>query len=119
MATDHSQQVGGNRRAKRAHVAMPQAEPRPAQTVIDVDRSGDWMPADELRAAALSALDAGSDVTLHLGQVDHPLLVGVSQPLSQHLGHGQSDPQGAGAGLGITHDNCDAHVVGAFRRVIV
>jgi len=71
MATDHSQQVGGNRRAKRAHVAMPQAEPRPAQTVIDVDRSGDWMPADELRAAALSALDAGSDVTLHLGQVDH------------------------------------------------
>jgi anti-anti-sigma regulatory factor len=71
MTTDHSQQIGGSRKAKRAHVAVPQAESSPGQTVIDVDRSGDWMPADELRAASLAALEAGSDVTLHLGQVDH------------------------------------------------
>ena len=29
------------------------------------------MPAEELRAAALGAVEAGHDVTLHLGGIDH------------------------------------------------
>ena len=38
---------------------------------IYVDRSGDWMPAEELRAAALDALSQEKDVVLNLGNVDH------------------------------------------------
>jgi anti-anti-sigma factor len=42
---------------------------RPA--VIEVERAGDWMSAEELRNASLQALGEGTDVTLNLDKVDH------------------------------------------------
>ena len=38
---------------------------------IEVARSGDWMPAEELRKAALAASGESKDVTVNLGKVDH------------------------------------------------
>ena len=71
MAYERSKQDGGSGTVKRARVADLPAEPSPREIVVEVERSGDWMPADELRAAALAALEAGNDVSLHLGGIDH------------------------------------------------
>jgi len=40
-------------------------------TTIEVERSGDWLPADELRDKSLQLLDERTDVTLNLDKVDH------------------------------------------------
>jgi len=71
MAVDRSIQEDGSGKAKRARLAKPRGEQIPARTVVEVKRSGDWMPADELRAAALSAVEACNDVTCNLGGIDH------------------------------------------------
>ncbi|MGC2401948.1 MAG: STAS domain-containing protein [Acidobacteriaceae bacterium] len=34
-------------------------------------RSGEWLPADELRAKAIEALHTRADITLDLAEVDH------------------------------------------------
>lgn len=49
----------------------PQAAPGPEQTVIDAERAGRWMPAEELREAALAATKRGQDLTLNLNGIDH------------------------------------------------
>ena len=41
------------------------------ETVIHVTRGGDWLPPEELRAVALSAAAAESDLTVDLQAVDH------------------------------------------------
>jgi len=41
------------------------------QAVFEVERSGDWMPVEELREAALKVLGEGKDVTLNLKSLDH------------------------------------------------
>jgi anti-anti-sigma regulatory factor len=69
MANDRSKQDGGSGKVKR--VAGAPAEPSPRKIVVQAERSGDWMPVDELRAAALAALEAGDDVSLHLDGIDH------------------------------------------------
>lgn len=38
---------------------------------MHVERSGEWMPADELREAALAALLHGDDVTIDVDRIDH------------------------------------------------
>ena len=58
-------------KAVRRAAAFPSAEQNVERTVIGVERSGDWMPAEELRDAALQALAAGHDVTLNLDRIDH------------------------------------------------
>jgi anti-anti-sigma regulatory factor len=40
-------------------------------TTIEVERSGDWLPADELRDKSLQLLGERTDVTLNLDKVDH------------------------------------------------
>ena len=55
----------------RKNIAQPEGESSPKQAVVNADRAGDWMVADELRAAALSAVEAGSDVTFQLSGIDH------------------------------------------------
>ena len=47
------------------------AEKNQGEFIIAVERSGDWMPSEELREAALAALEQGKDVTLDLDRVDH------------------------------------------------
>ncbi len=71
MTSDLTNGRAGGSKAKRTRIATPQAELDRGRTQIDVERSGDWMPADELRGAALSALVAGNDVTVNVGSVDH------------------------------------------------
>jgi anti-anti-sigma regulatory factor len=71
MAMDRSKQVGGGGKMKRARVDKPRAEQIPAQSIIEVERSGEWMPAEELRETALRASGESRDVTVHLGNVDH------------------------------------------------
>ena len=46
-------------------------EPGPEQAVIDAERAGRWMPAEELREAALAATKQGQDLTLNLNGIDH------------------------------------------------
>lgn len=71
MSMDRPKQDGGSGKGKRARGARTQVEPSPARIVVEVERSGDWMPADELRAAAMGVLESGNDVTLNLGGIDH------------------------------------------------
>ena len=62
---------GGGGKVMRKNPARIEVKSSPKQAVVNADRSGDWMASDELRAAALSAVEAGSDVTLQLGGIDH------------------------------------------------
>jgi anti-anti-sigma regulatory factor len=39
--------------------------------IMHVERSGEWMSADELREAALAALLHGDDVTIDVDRIDH------------------------------------------------
>ena len=39
--------------------------------MIDVERTGDWMPAEELNAAVLAATEGNSDLTLKIDPIDH------------------------------------------------
>ncbi len=41
------------------------------RAVFDVERSGDWMPVEELREAALKVVGEGKDVTLNLKSLNH------------------------------------------------
>jgi anti-anti-sigma regulatory factor len=40
-------------------------------TTIEVERSGDWLPADELKDKSLELLGERTDVTLNLNNIDH------------------------------------------------
>jgi anti-anti-sigma factor len=51
--------------------AGSQAEQDVKRTVIEVERSGDWMPVEELREAALAVLEGGKDATLNLEQLNY------------------------------------------------
>lgn len=65
----------GSGRAKRTRAAKPpltlplEADAEPIR--IEACRSGEWMPEEDLRTEALSALQAGGDVTVNLGNLEH------------------------------------------------
>jgi anti-anti-sigma regulatory factor len=87
-ADEHSRSA----KATKAHVEGLQVEEMQVQTVIEIDRAGEWMPAEELKDAALNVLSEGKDVTLSLGKVDH-LNASVLQVLlaidMEHKKHGR------------------------------
>ncbi|MGD0126287.1 MAG: STAS domain-containing protein [Terriglobia bacterium] len=60
-----------NAKAGRAHRATPRTQRNEKQSSIRVERSGDWMPVEELWQAARAAVEAGHDVTLDLGRIEH------------------------------------------------
>ena len=62
---------GGSGKAKRARSAEEHTEQNPQPILIEIERCGDWLPAHELREAALNALETGHDVTVNLDKVDH------------------------------------------------
>jgi anti-anti-sigma regulatory factor len=70
MTNDQPIEAKRSGKTRRAH-ARPQAEQNPEQTCIEVERSGDWMPVEELRDAMLVAVAAGHDVTLNLARIEH------------------------------------------------
>jgi anti-anti-sigma factor len=71
MTVDRSKQGARSAKARRARPAGLQAEQNPEPIYIEVERAGDWMPAEELRKTALAASGENKDVTVNLGKVDH------------------------------------------------
>jgi anti-anti-sigma regulatory factor len=71
MASGLPNAHGGSGKAKRTHGATPENELNRARACIDVERGGDWMPAEELCAAALAAVEAGNDLTINLDRIEH------------------------------------------------
>lgn len=59
----------GKCKAKRTRAAASRTGLDRACVSIDVERSGDWMPADELWEAARTVL--GKDLTVNLDKVGH------------------------------------------------
>ena len=56
---------------KRKHIDAREAKPTATETVINATRDGEWLPPDEFRAVALSAVQAEGDLTVNLQGVDH------------------------------------------------
>jgi ABC-type transporter Mla MlaB component len=68
MMNDHPNPNKKNTRSRtRKSSAAKQAE----QILIEAERSGDWMPVEELREAALAAVQSGNDVTVNLDRINH------------------------------------------------
>ena len=71
MANHRSKSHERKAKVPGAPSAAPQEEQERERTVIEVERSGDWMPVEDLRNAGLKALEAGNDVTFNLDKVEH------------------------------------------------
>jgi anti-anti-sigma regulatory factor len=56
---------------KKKDASRLHAKKEPDQTSIEVERSGDWMPVEEFRAAALAASRSGNNMTVNLDRIDH------------------------------------------------
>jgi anti-anti-sigma regulatory factor len=56
---------------KRKHTGTGNASQTVTETVINVTRDGEWLPADEFRAIALSAAAADANLTVNVQGVDH------------------------------------------------
>jgi anti-anti-sigma factor len=71
MTMDRSKQNARSTKARRALPAVLPAEQSMEPIYIEVERSGDWMPAEELRKTALAASGENKNVIVNLGKVDH------------------------------------------------
>jgi len=71
MTTAHPNGNKRSSKANKAQLAEPQDEQNREQAVFVVERSGNWMPVEELRDEALKVLGEGKDVTLDLKSLDH------------------------------------------------
>ena len=58
-------------KARRKHAPVSQPELKCEPVLIRAGHSGEWTPAEELRAAALAASIQGMDVTLDCAGIDH------------------------------------------------
>lgn len=56
---------------KRKRVEQGNPSQTVTETVINVTRGGDWLPPQEFRAIALSAVGTEGDLTVSLQAVDH------------------------------------------------
>lgn len=71
MKSERQNRHAVSARAKIASASRNQTESDRSPASIDVERSGGWMPPEDLRAAALDALSASGDVALNLQGIDH------------------------------------------------
>ena len=71
MKSNSLNNYGTDGKGELARGVKAQAELDRAIFCIDIECSGDWMPAEELRDAALVALEAAGDVTVNLANLDH------------------------------------------------
>jgi anti-anti-sigma factor len=71
MTIDRSIQEEARGKAKRTRATRLPVEQQGEAVSLDVERSGDWMPAEELREAALAALGQNRNVAADLGRLDH------------------------------------------------
>lgn len=58
-------------KARQPRTSSPPVDASSQPHIMHVERSGEWMPADELREAALASLLAGNDVTVDVDRIDH------------------------------------------------
>jgi len=102
MTIKKSQRHGRNAEA----IQTPSSDLRLASNVerviVDVERSGEWMPAEDLRDASLSAFAAGTDITVNLNGIDHLdasslqillALAAAQEGQERHLRFENSSPQ--------------------------
>jgi anti-anti-sigma regulatory factor len=61
---------GTARKVEAANVLNPEMQEMLC-AVIDAERSGEWMPAEELRDRAMTALAANTGMTLNVDRIDH------------------------------------------------
>jgi anti-anti-sigma factor len=61
---------GAGRRAEATNVPGTDAQELQCG-VIDVERSGDWMPAEELKESAMIALAVSNNMTVNLNRIDY------------------------------------------------
>ena len=71
MANDSSDEVKQGGKTKRRRGGRPPKEKDVEQTLINVERAGEWMPVEDLLQAARTAAAAGQDVNLNLDKIDH------------------------------------------------
>jgi len=71
MKSEHLSGHDGIAKSKRTRVAKQKTDPDCRSASINVVRSGDWMPAEELLEAAKTVLGDGKDVTLNLDKIEH------------------------------------------------
>jgi anti-anti-sigma regulatory factor len=60
-----------SRTLKRKNMAKSSPIETVTEAVIHVTREGEWLPPEELRAAALSAVDTDGNLTVNLEGVEH------------------------------------------------
>ncbi len=58
-------------KVKNTDFSRSDAPTEAVPTFIEVERSGDWMPVEDLLKAALAASLADNDVTVNLNGIDH------------------------------------------------
>jgi anti-anti-sigma factor len=71
MAVDHSKSDGARGKVKMTRAAKQQAGRNLEPISIDIECSGDWMPAEQLRDTAMATLAESREVIINLGKVDH------------------------------------------------
>lgn len=71
MTRDGINGEGTKKKAKRRADPSEAEKESDTAAAIRCSRSGEWLPGEELRAAALDAAHTTSDVTLDLSDVDH------------------------------------------------
>lgn len=71
MASDRHNRRDREVKSKHVRVVEQEAGLVPRSASIDIERAGNWVPAEEFREAAQVALEAGGDVALNLDRVDH------------------------------------------------
>jgi ABC-type transporter Mla MlaB component len=71
MKYDRSNGKDGSGRAKRTQIAKPKKGMDSVRLSIRVERSGDWMPAEELWNTAQEAVCQSQDVSINLDKIDH------------------------------------------------
>jgi anti-anti-sigma factor len=71
MTSERPNRRVGSVKAKKARVTGNRTDSDRPPGPIDVERSGGWMPPEDLRDAVLAALFARTDVALNLQGIDH------------------------------------------------
>jgi anti-anti-sigma factor len=61
----------GSAKANKAHINGLRINEKQENTMIEVERSGEWMPADELRDKSLSLLGESENISLNLDKVEY------------------------------------------------
>lgn len=71
MTAKRPKGTGRSTKAKGVGDVLPKEKSDQQHAVIELERSGEWMPAEELRETAIAALKASHDMTLNLDKIDH------------------------------------------------